>query len=147
MLESIYLFIQWTINRWKKLPELLRYKSLTLPSLLFHLNSQKIKCNVSHQLCLYVWSMYSNELFEENCQDFREKILQIINLFEVFSRGKNQEKMSESQAVWQLVRVDVQNPPRHLTKLNRATNFTPQEVSSIVICFFCKRWGQNWKIF
>jgi len=43
--------------------------------------------------------MYSNELFEENCQDFREKILQIINLFEVFSRGKNQEKMSESQAV------------------------------------------------
>ena len=143
MLESIYLFIQWTIKgeRSTKRSHWL-YKVFCFVSI-----HKKIKCNVSHQLCLYEWSMYSNELFEENCQDFREKILQIINLFEVFSRGKNQEKMSESQAVWQLVRVDVQNPPRHLTKLNRATNFTPQEVSSIVICFFCKRWGQNWKIF
>ena len=145
MLESIYLFIQWTINRWKKLPEYWD-RSHWLYRVFVSFEFTKNKCNVSHQLCLYVWSMYSNELFEENCQDFREKILQIINLFEVFSRGKNQEKMSESQAVWQLVRVDVQNPPRHLTKLNRATNFTPQEVTSI-ICFFSKRWGQNWKIF
>ena len=49
-----------------------------------------------------------------------------------FSGGKNQ-KMSESSGPWQLVRVDVQNPPRqNLTNLNRATNFTPQVV------FLCK---------
>ena len=123
MLESIYLFSQWTINRWKKLPKFAEIEVIDSAESFVSFEFTKNKCNVSHQLCLY-----SNELFEENCQDFMEKILQIINLFEVFSEGKNQEKMSESQAVWQLVRVDVQNPPRHLTKLNRATNFTPQEV-------------------
>ena len=49
-----------------------------------------------------------------------------------FSWGKNQKMSGESKA-WQLVRVDVQNPPRqNLTNLNRATNFTPQVV------FLCK---------